>query len=49
VFYADRNHAGYLLKGMRRFIEDKDFSSAELLRDSGLIILPHLPHQKISI
>jgi hypothetical protein len=40
------SHAGYLLKGMWRFIEDgKDFSSDDLLRDSGLIILPHLPRK----
>lgn len=47
---ADRNHAGYLLKGMSRFIEDRtEFSSDEVLHDSGLLVLPHLPHQKIKI
>jgi hypothetical protein len=46
---AERNHAGYLLKGMRQFHlpDDREFSNDDLLRDSGLIILPHLPHQKI--
>ena len=43
----ERNHAAYLLKGMRRGIEDrKDFSSDELLHDSGLLVLPHLPRTK---
>jgi hypothetical protein len=46
---VERNHAGYLLKGMRRFSLPHDrteFSSDDLLRDSGLIVLPHLPGKK---
>jgi hypothetical protein len=42
----ERNHAGYLLKGMREFYVDdeheREFTTHELLRDSGLTILPHV-------
>jgi hypothetical protein len=36
---------GYFLEGMRRFAlpDDREFSTDDLLRDSGLIVLPHLP------
>ena len=46
---ADRNHAGYLLKGMRQFElpDDPEFTTSDLLRDSGLIVLPHLPGKKL--
>jgi hypothetical protein len=39
-----REHAAYLLKGFR-YIEshDKERTTEDLMRDSGLIILPHLP------
>jgi len=44
-----REHASYLLKGCR-FPEahDKERITDELLRDSGLIILPHLPKRGTS-
>jgi hypothetical protein len=46
---ADRNHAGYLLKGMRQssLPDDREFSTSDLLHDSGLIVLPHLPLKKL--
>jgi hypothetical protein len=45
----ERNHAGYLLKGMRFALphDRTEFSSDDLLRDSGLIVLPHLPKTKL--
>jgi hypothetical protein len=39
-----RNHAGYLLKEMHR-LEERDFFASDVLRDSGLIVLPHLRHR----
>lgn len=47
-FDAERNHAGYLLKGLRDFPlpANREFTSDDLLRDSGLIVLPHLPKKK---
>jgi hypothetical protein len=45
---ADRNHARYLPKGMRHVSDDdRTFTSDDLLRDSGLIVLPHLPGKKL--
>jgi hypothetical protein len=48
---ADRNHAGYLLKGMRMrrssLPDDREFNTGDLLPDSGLIVLPHLPGKKL--
>lgn len=39
----DRNHARYLLKGMYQATQDAyALDSPELLRDSGLIVLPHI-------
>jgi hypothetical protein len=45
---ADRNHSGYLLKGMRHVSDDdRTFTSDDLLRDSDLIVLPHLPGKQL--
>jgi hypothetical protein len=44
---VERNHAGYLLKGIRRY-DRTEFSSDDLLRESGLIVLPHLTNKKPS-
>jgi hypothetical protein len=42
---AVRDHAGYMLKGMWRFVPD-EWTAGEATYDSGLIILPHLPKKR---
>lgn len=47
-YRGDWNHAGYLLKGMRDgSTETSEFCTEELARDSGLIVLPHLPKKQL--